>query len=359
MKSVERFLNRVRRFGFRDRLRRPFDQLFFGLQIAGWALKRRKRPVVFVRFGALGDVIGSLPAVRTYMQRHPGGTFLFVTMRPYDELVARSGLPIEILGTKRHINLPWFARPLVAKYLELYYDDEMAHSDLPPRHFMDGFAASIGEKLDERHITLSSEKVAVETLRQKLGATADTRLVLLHAGPTWKVREWPLEFWNNLAERLQALPNTVVLQTASNRNISLKNPIAQEIRGARGINCDDNLGLLIDTISSVDLLVTVDSGPMHVAAAVNTPCLALFGPTDPALRLWNLDRSEAIVHLVDCSFCHHRRPRLHWQTGCPFDIRCMCDLSPEPVFAEAQRFLSSGRFRDNPASTETTTSGNP
>ncbi len=332
-----------------DRLRRPFDQLSFVLRLASLSLRKRRRLVIFVRFGALGDVIGSLPAVRTYMRRHPRGEFLYVTTGPFDQIVVRSGLSLPVLSVKRYVDLPWFAWPFIAKYLRLYYGDEKRVSNRVPGHFMDDFALSIGEEVDSRHIALSADKSSAGVLREKLGVASDTRLVLLHTGPTWKVREWPLEFWRDLAVRLRSLPNTVVLQIASDRNITLPNSLAQRIDGVPGIKCDNDVGQLIDTISSVDLLIAVDSGPVHVAAAVNTPCLALFGPTDPALRLWNLERSQAIVHLIDCSFCHHRRPRLHWQTGCPFNIRCMADLSLDAVFATADRFLRTGSFLDKVA----------
>ena len=69
-----------------------------------------------------------------------------------------------------------------------------------------------------------------------------------------------------------------------------------------------------------------------MAGAVGTPCVGLFGPTEPSLIFSNPERAVGVFHRVECSFCHHRHPRLHWQSGCPHNIRCMKELTVEQVF---------------------------
>ena len=93
-------------------------------------------------------------------------------------------------------------------------------------------------------------------------------------------------------------------------------------------------------MAAVDLLVGIDSGPIHVAGAVGTPCVALFGPTDPSLIFSNPELATGVFLRVECSFCHHRHPRMHWMSGCPNDIKCMKELTVEQVFDAVAANLS-------------------
>ena len=92
------------------------------------------------------------------------------------------------------------------------------------------------------------------------------------------------------------------------------------------IGPDLDLARLAGVLAHLDLLVTNDSGPMHLAAALGVPCIALFGPTDPQRtapagsghRVLTLDRW--------CSPCFRRRcPLLHQ--------RCLRDITVEQVAA--------------------------
>jgi ADP-heptose:LPS heptosyltransferase len=80
------------------------------------------------------------------------------------------------------------------------------------------------------------------------------------------------------------------------------------------------------------LIISIDSGPIHVAGAVGTPVVGLFGAVNPLYRLPPASAAVGLVTDVPCLFCHHRTPIEHWRTGCPHDIRCMKLLEPEAVF---------------------------
>jgi ADP-heptose:LPS heptosyltransferase len=153
------------------------------------------------------------------------------------------------------------------------------------------------------------------------------------------VREWPLEHWAELVGKLKELPGVEVLQIVADRNVTVKDASSPIVTGARPVECADHVARLIETIAAADLLIAVESGPVHVAQAVGTNCVALFGPTDPALRVWREDAVAAVHHQIHCSFCHHRRPRLHWESGCPFGIACMQGIQVEQVFNAARSFL--------------------
>ncbi len=83
-------------------------------------------------------------------------------------------------------------------------------------------------------------------------------------------------------------------------------------------------------IAESDLILTNDSGPMHVAYAVGTPLVALFGSTDPALTGPLGECDEVIKPSLPCSPCFER--------NCPEQtLRCMRDISAEEVCAAVRR----------------------
>jgi ADP-heptose:LPS heptosyltransferase len=93
-----------------------------------------------------------------------------------------------------------------------------------------------------------------------------------------------------------------------------------------------SLGGLAAVISDLDLYVSNDTGPAHLAEAVGAPSITIFGPEDP--RRWaSLDqrRHPAVRREVPCSPCPH--------AVCPIDHRCMRRLTPEMVLSVADRLM--------------------
>jgi heptosyltransferase-2 len=92
------------------------------------------------------------------------------------------------------------------------------------------------------------------------------------------------------------------------------------------------LGQLMGLIQQCRLLITNDSGPMHLAAALNVPQLAIFGSTSEIATGPLSANAVVIKHPVDCNPCFLRE--------CPTDFRCMKCISVERVVEEAERMLS-------------------
>src|SRR5437763_5796011 len=89
---------------------------------------------------------------------------------------------------------------------------------------------------------------------------------------------------------------------------------------------------LVALIANCDLVISIDSGPVHLAGMVGTPVIGLFGPVDPASRLPPDSSALGLFSEVPCLFCHNRTPVIHWISGCPNDIACMKKLDTETVF---------------------------
>src|SRR5438552_14659278 len=82
-------------------------------------------------------------------------------------------------------------------------------------------------------------------------------------------------------------------------------------------------------ISVADVLITNDTVPAHIGAAVGTPTLVIFGPTNP-LTTKPFGAAGAIIrHPPDCAPCMLR--------DCPIDHRCMTVITPQEVFEQARQ----------------------
>ena len=85
------------------------------------------------------------------------------------------------------------------------------------------------------------------------------------------------------------------------------------------------------------LVITNDSGPMHIAAAVGAPVVAVFGPTDPRLQgPYNTPHAVVRNQKLLCLGCNY--------TSCPIGNPCMEELLPEQVFETAVNFVTHNRL---------------
>ncbi len=113
-------------------------------------------------------------------------------------------------------------------------------------------------------------------------------------------------------------------------------PIAEQIRNT--ISCNvavlsgkTSLETLIGVLSESSLMITNDSGPMHVAAALGIPTVAIFGSTDETATSPVGPRSRVVKHPVECSPCLLRE--------CPIDHRCMNLVTVEDVCRAARELI--------------------
>ncbi|MCZ6879462.1 MAG: glycosyltransferase family 9 protein, partial [Acidobacteria bacterium] len=93
---------------------------------------------------------------------------------------------------------------------------------------------------------------------------------------------------------------------------------------------------LIGLLSQCDLLLTNDSGPMHLAAALDTPQIALLGSTDEVATGPFSPRAQVIHKHVECSPCLLRE--------CPIDLRCFSRIEVEEVYESARAILQTSHL---------------
>jgi heptosyltransferase-2 len=163
--------------------------------------------------------------------------------------------------------------------------------------------------------------------RQMLGLPVDAAPAIFCPGAEYgPAKRWPARHFAALAEHFAARAIPVWL-IGSDKDAVVGAEIAQLSHGAAQNLCGmTDLEQAIDLIASARLVVSNDSGLMHVAAAVDRPMAALYGSSSPRYTPPLSPRAKIVTLGLDCGPCFKRE--------CPLGhLRCLEDLSPEKVLA--------------------------
>ena len=286
-----------------------------------------RRPVIFSRFTGLGDVICTIPAVQELRKRHPGAFFIYnchVDFAPIPKLTGVADLvttfkPIGLVGF-------WYRFLLKGFYHFAHGDDRPDSGCKEP--MVTEFCRQFDLPILEEHPKLpvipeTRERALAIFAREKLDAN---NLVLLHPGPSWPAREWPQEKWAQLVKELRGHGFTNIAQLGVSRYMNFGKVAVKPIPGVVSLVDTFSLEECIAAIAQAKLFVGIDSGLLHIAASVRTPGVGIFGMTLPETRFSRDYRKDFVAARVECAGCEHRKPQLHWITGCPYDIKCMTTL---------------------------------
>jgi ADP-heptose:LPS heptosyltransferase len=155
----------------------------------------------------------------------------------------------------------------------------------------------------------------------------------LHPGARAPARRWPAARFAAVGDALARRLGASLVVTGGPDEVAVVEEVAARLATpALPLAGGLSLGALAAVIATLDLFVSNDTGPAHLAQAVGTPCVIVFGPADP--RRWApLDRRHRVVRQpVSCSPCGH------WQ--CPTDHRCLRRIAPARVVAAARAVLA-------------------
>jgi heptosyltransferase-2 len=160
-------------------------------------------------------------------------------------------------------------------------------------------------------------------------------LIAVAPGSVWATKRWP--YYPELSKALVEIANVVVVGGDADRSLAAEISAATD---GRAIDATGRLSLLAsaELIGRAALLITNDSAPQHLASAMNTPTLAVFGPTVPEFGFGPLaERSRVLGHTgLACRPCDRHGPQRcplgHW--------RCMREISAADVAAAARALLS-------------------
>ena len=244
--------------------------------------------------------------------------------------------------------------PLLAEKL---YPPRLPNGKFKPASMLDYYlaiAARLGAETTDRRLELQIDTKDEQTLLAKLPQLADSEspiAVLVPGGAFGPSKCWPSEYFAQTADWLvENYKAAVVISVAPD---PLEKQAAAEIAAAAGLslrakrsNLKDklinlaehplSLGELKALYSAAEIVITNDTGPRHIAIALNRKLITLFGPNDPAWTETDYENEIQIVGNVPCAPCTKptcRKPQ----------HLCMQSITPQTVCLAAKELLDGRR----------------
>ncbi len=258
--------------------------------------------ILIVRLSSMGDVIHTLPAVASLKHSIPGSRVTWLIRPRWAPLLESNPYVDEIIPVERSLAASFKqARRLRTHHFDIAVDfqgliqsaalavavkakrlagfDRKQVRERPAALFYSTEIETHAEHVIERNLELAAGAGASQLLRvfplppgAPEGSLPTGKFVLTSPLAGWGAKQWPLEYWSQLASLIH-LPLVV-------NGPPDAAPLLEKIQGAH-VHLSGLPGL-IDATRRAHAVIGVDSGPLHLAAALAKPGVAIFGPTNPA-----------------------------------------------------------------------------
>lgn len=214
-------------------------------------------------------------------------------------------------------------------------------SDRHPTDILSGFLALLSEDAQpsdkpHRFLAHAERPFAVEVLRG-----LRKPVIALNTGASTVYKRWPLQYWEELAKWIVDSGGSVALLGGESDAVPTR--VIEEAVEApahvRNLAGRTSLRQLAAVIGRCDMMVSGDTGPLHVATLIGTPTVSVYGPTSPR-RTGPYGRGHLVLYKeLPCSPCN-RRPT------CNGRVDCMKQITPEDVIdAVTQVLAKSGMVK--------------
>ena len=188
--------------------------------------------------------------------------------------------------------------------VEKYLNVVNTFKDKNTRYLNDKTKPDFATQLEYWHT--DKDRQSVMNILTEEGVTDNNRLLAINLGTTWLTKQWRVENFDKVIEQiLERLPNIKIVLLGSSAELPLVENMKFSGSTINLIGKTDllQLGALLEMC---DVCLTCDSGPMHIAAAVGTPTVSLFGPTSPVRHRPYGKGHRIIEKPVECRPCYNR-----------------------------------------------------
>jgi lipopolysaccharide heptosyltransferase I len=331
--------------------------------------------VLLVRLGALGDIIHAIPAAAALRAAFPDGRIDWLVEAKHREIVDLVTVVDRVVPIERRSVHGWIDSAAVLR--QVRYDAAIDLQGLLKSAVlarMSGAARVIGFSIwhlrektarpfysatdgapagarDGEHVIqknlqlLRTVGVQDETVRFPLArvespalghlraAIGDrTPFALINAGAAWPNKRWPAQRFGEVAAFLREVRGLQPVVLWGPGEDALAQAVVDASGGAARVAPPTRLGDLIELARAAALMISGDTGPLHVATAVGTPTVALFGPTDPRRNGPWAERDVSVSRYDTCE-CHYDR-------RCHASAWCIESIAVPEVTAAIQQRLS-------------------
>lgn len=333
------------------------------------------RRILAIRLDRIGDLVLTTPALRALKETYPQARLVVLARRYTKDIIG--GLPfVDDVIAKDDFS----KKQLVERLREEHFDAALAfHPDAGANRLMwmariprrIGFkicgsgvflthavfddrhrrirhevetaleiAGNIGAKTDDRTPAVATSEegeLFAEQFFKKHGLAAGDRFVIIHPGARQPYVRWRKQGFAEVADRLIREKKARVLLVGSEEERTLVYAVVELMRERPIVAVGLNLTRLISVVKRARLFVGNSTGPMHLAAALRVPVVAIFGATHPrdSFKEWGPWGKGHIVVSRDpgCRHCH---------PGDCLTFECMKAVAAEDVFAAVSKLLGEG-----------------
>lgn len=275
------------------------------------------RNILVLRAGATGDAFMVTPILRSLKKKWPCARITMVTAYP------------DAFARNPHLFRLDAQETQPRSMYDMVFDLNLAYERSPQKHAVQAYADACGIAVDsyipEIFPTQDDERFALYTLPK------GRKIAVLNPGPTnWVGRNYSIENWCKVTQGLKDRGYFTVEIGFNHPHNAL--PCDLDLRGRTTVH------QVYSILKSASVYVGIDSFPMHLAVAANTPIAAIFGCVSPEYRLPpGIPYMRGVMAKnVGCLGCHHYLPGPRITTSCyRGEVMCMTRLSPEHVLLEA------------------------
>ena len=326
--------------------------------------------ILIVRLGALGDIVHTIPAAAALRRAHPTARIDWLVDARHREMVdlvrvldtvvtleaptvggwaravrdlraaaydvaldfqglMKSAVLARASGARRIIGFSiWHlrektARPFYSEVDQAQADEHVIHKNL---HLL----RTLGIQSSTIEFPLrSTPSLAVDDVRRELG---EAPFALLNPGAAWPNKRWPPDRFGAVASFLRDVRGLRSLVLWGPGEAPLAHAVVEASNGAALLAPPTSFRDLLELSRVAALVISGDTGPLHIAAAAGAPIVALFGPTDP--------RRNGPFAPEDLVVSRYESCRCHYQRRCRNAAWCLADAGVTEVTAAIQQRLS-------------------
>jgi lipopolysaccharide heptosyltransferase I len=325
------------------------------------------RRILIIKPSSLGDIIHALPTLAALRDRFPSAHIAWLVKRQWAGVLERVDgldriwtiepalkgwlqivpslraetfdLVIDLQGLFRSGAMAWLTgcptRIGFANGREgsPYLYTQTVPVPTPDMHAVDRYllvAASLGaapkESPEFRMRPDSTDRERVAELLKSVGLVPGAPLIAMNVSARWDTKRWPPEHFAAVADALQEKRLTAVALIGGLEDRAVAQAVLSRMQ-TRPIDLTGRTSpeLLPALLASASLLLTNDSGPMHIAAAMGTPVVALFGPTSSTRTGPYGSKHRVLTSEVPCSPCFSRTCKNAVQ------LECLTTIHPKTV----------------------------
>lgn len=198
--------------------------------------------------------------------------------------------------------------------------------------------SKLSETDPDATISISADRKSEteDLLRTHAISESDTLVAICPGSVNSRAKRWHAESFAALADRLIDARRRVVL-IGSKGELDVSREVTRHMKNQPVVlTGQTTLNQVIGVLNRSDLIVTNDTGPAHIGAALGRPTIVIFGPTNPLTTRPFSPAAEILRNPPDCAPCMLR--------DCPIDHRCMTAITVDEVFERSQTLLKRGSF---------------